>query len=158
MILGYINKFCHSACSVVKSIGQSVLRRTKESASLILSQINHLCLLPNTLNMQSATIYVDTSSYFYSHAALEGPFLHVERDAPEHVGRHEAPSGERLASRHRALQRVIRPTPIPLALGNLFMKESRRKEPLAYSFPFTLHAWHCKKASKDTVVCCFPVC
>ncbi len=42
MILrGSNNIFWHSACSAVKSLGQSALRRTKESASQILSQINH---------------------------------------------------------------------------------------------------------------------
>ncbi len=55
-VRGCVNMFWHSACSAVKSLGQSALRRTKESASQILSRINHPCLLPNMLNMQSARI------------------------------------------------------------------------------------------------------
>ncbi len=31
----------HSACSAAKSLGQSALRRTKESAGLVLSPLNH---------------------------------------------------------------------------------------------------------------------
>ncbi len=43
-------------CSVAKSLGQTALRRTKESAGQKLSWINHPCLLPNMLNMQSDKI------------------------------------------------------------------------------------------------------
>ena len=55
-IRGSNNIFWHSACSAAKSLGQSALRRTKESASQILSHINHPWLLPNTLNMESTRI------------------------------------------------------------------------------------------------------
>ena len=52
-VRSFAKTYCHSACSAAKSIGQSVLTRTMESAGLILSQIYHSCLLPHTLNMQS---------------------------------------------------------------------------------------------------------
>ncbi len=40
-VRGSNNIFWHSACSAAKSLGQSALRQTKESASQILSHINH---------------------------------------------------------------------------------------------------------------------
>ena len=55
-VRGCISTKWHCACSAVKALGQSALGRTKELARQTLSQINHPCLLPNTLNMHSVRI------------------------------------------------------------------------------------------------------